>query len=199
MSFKTPYPDVILNAFKSVQAWKSLSLVLMGMLLFAVFALGWMASHQSVILIPQGLSNAKKPITLSLGEPFSPDYLTSVAKGDLFSLLNWTPDNIDEQYGQFIVRLEPSLVDGQRQSLLNEAKQHREEGLTQSFFITRTFVKGPSVVAHGILVRSAGGREVFRGPAIYQLDYTNSGNGLLLVAGVSQPNANAAPAPASKN
>lgn len=189
MNFKSSYPDVILNAFKSVQAWKSLSLVLMGILIFETVALGWMSSQRTVILIPQSLSNAKAPVTLSLGEPFSPDYLTGVAKGDLYALLNWTPDSIDQQYGLFVARLAPALLDSQREVLLNEAKQHREEGLTQSFYVTRSFVKGASVALHGILVRSAGGREVFRGPAAYELTYLNAGNGLLLVAGVAQPQA----------
>ena len=187
MNLKTPYPDVILNAFKSVQAWKSLSLVLMGILIFETVALGWMSGQRTVILIPQGLSNAKAPVKLSLGEPFTPDYLTSVARGDLYMLLNWTPDNIEQQYGLFLSRLEPALVDAQRESLLMESKQHREEGLTQSFYNTRSQVKGTAVTMYGILVRSAGGREVYRGPAIYQLDYVNSGNGLLQISGVAQP------------
>lgn len=199
MNFKTPYPDVILNAFKSVQAWKSLSLVLMGILIFETVALGWMAGQRTVILIPQGLSNAKQPVELSLGAPFTPDYLTSVAKGDLYALLNWTPENIDQQYGLFLTRLESSLLDAQREVLINESSQHREEGLTQSFFNTRSFVKGSSVTLSGILVRSAGGREVYRGPAVYQLDYVNSGNGLLLISGVAQPTGSESRARNAKN
>lgn len=186
-SIKTPYPDIILNAFKSVQAWKSLSMVLIGVLLFETIALAWMASSRTVLLIPQGLSNAKAPVELSLGEPFSPDYLTQVAKGDLFALLNWTPENIDSQYGLFVSRLSPAMHNAQREILLGEAKQHKEEGLTQSFHVTRNFVKGASVTLHGVLVRHVGGKEIFRGPAVYQVTYANAGNGLLLVAGVAQP------------
>lgn len=196
MKFKNSYPDVFINAFKSVQAWKSLSLVLMGLLIFAVCALIWMAGQRTVILIPQSLPNAKGPVSLSLGEPFSPDYLTGVAKGDLYALLNWTPDNIDVQYGQFLARLTPALHTVQREGLLNEVKQHHDEGLTQSFYHTRSFVKGASVTLYGVLVRSAGGREVFRGPAAYELTYVNAGNSMLLVAGVTQPTEKA---PASAN
>lgn len=194
---KTSYPDIILNAFKSVQAWKSLALVMAGMLIFETFALGWMASNRTVILIPQQLPNAKGPITLSLGEPFSPDYLSAVAKGDAYALLNWTPESIDQQYGQFLTRLTPALHAAQREVLLTEVKLHRDEGVSQSFYITRSFVKGATVELHGILVRSSGGREVFRGPATYVFNYTNAGNGLLLVTGVSQPAQN--PATVSQN
>lgn len=185
--FKTSYPDVILNAFKSVQAWKSLSLVLAGILIFETIALGWMASHRTVILVPQHLPNNKGPIALNLGEPFTPAYLTEVAKGDAYALLSWTPESIDQQYGLFLTRLAPALHDAQREVLLNEARQHREEGLTQSFYVTRSFVKGSSVELYGVLVRAAGGREVFRGPAAYAFNYADVGEGLLQIAGVSQP------------
>lgn len=189
---KSSYPDVIINAFKSVQAWKSLSLVLMGALLFETAAIGWLASQRTVVLIPQNLPGGKAGVTLNLGEPFSPDYLTAVAKGDVFSLLNWTPESIEQQYGLFISRLTTSLHDAQREVLLAESKLHRDEGLTQSFYVTRTFVKGAEVTLYGTLVRATGGREIFRGPAGYTLNYTNVGNGLLQVAGVTQASENEA-------
>lgn len=188
MSMKSAaYPDMIVNAFKSVQAWRSLALVLLGVFLFETCALIWIASQRTVLLIPQGLANSKSQIELNLGEPYSPDYLTSVAKGDAYSLLNWTPDSIDSQYGAFIARLTPELQTAQRTSLLADVKRHREDELTQSFYVTRSFVKGSEVTLHGVLVRSAAGREVYRGNAVYAFDYVNAGNGLLQVKAVSQP------------
>lgn len=184
---KLSYPDAIANAFKSVQAWKSLSMVLLGVMIFETISLMWLAGQRTVILVPQHLSNAKAPVTLSLGEPFSPDYLTAVAKGDLYPLLNWTPENIDAQYGLFLGRLTPQLHDVQRESMLLEAKTHREEALTQSFYVTRTFVKGATVSVYGVLVRATGGREIYRGQAVYELTYTNAGNAMLLLASVTQP------------
>ncbi|MDN8079083.1 TraE/TraK family type IV conjugative transfer system protein [Burkholderia multivorans] len=187
MKLKSSYPDVIVNAFKSVQAWKSLSMVLIGVFIFETIALVWLASHQTALLIPQHLPSDKGPIKVDLGSPFSPDYLTAVAKGDAYSLLNWTPDSIDAQYGLFMSRLTPALYDAQKEVLLAESKQHSEEGLTQSFYVTRSFVKGNEVTLRGILVRSSGGREIYRGPAAYALTYVDAGGGVLLVSGVRQP------------
>jgi hypothetical protein len=187
MKMKSSYPDVIVNAFKSVQAWKYLSMVLIGILIFETLTLCWVASHQTALLIPQQLPRDKGAIKVDLGSPFSPDYLTAVAKGDAYSLLNWTPDSIDAQYGLFISRLTPALYDTQREQLLAEAKAHNEEGLTQSFYVTRSFVKENEVTLRGILVRSTGGREVYRGPAAYALSYADGGGGVLLVSGVRQP------------
>lgn len=187
MKMKSSYPDVIVNAFKSVQAWKSLSMVLIGILIFETIALLWLASHQTALLIPQHLPHDKGSIKVDLGSPFSPDYLTAVAKGDAYSLLNWTPDSIDQQYGMFMSRLTPSLYDAQREVLLGESKTHREEGLTQSFYVTRSFVADNEVTLHGILVRATGGREIFRGPAAYTLTYSHAGGGVLNVSGVRQP------------
>jgi hypothetical protein len=184
---KSSYPDVIVNAFKSVQAWKSLSMVLIGILIFETITLLWLASHQTALLIPQHLPRDKGAIQVDLGSPFSPDYLTSVAKGDAYPLLNWTPDSIDGQYGLFMARLSPALYDAQREVLLAEMKEHKDEGLTQSFYVTRSYVSGNEVTLRGILVRSAGGREIFRGPAAYTLTYSDSGGGVLVVSGVRQP------------
>ncbi|WP_087864506.1 TraE/TraK family type IV conjugative transfer system protein [Comamonas thiooxydans] len=184
---QSAYSDVVVNAFKSVKAWRSVALVLLGIFIMESFALMWLAGQRTVLLIPQNLASSKSSITLNLGEPFSPDYLTSVAKGDAYPLLNWTPDNIDQQYGAFMARLTPALYDAQRETLLSEVKSHLAEGLTQSFYTTRSLVHGSEVTLSGILVRSMGGREVFRGPVTYIFKYTNAGNGMLQVAGVTQP------------
>lgn len=187
MKLKSSYSDVVLNSFNTVQAWKSMSLVLIGVLIFETVALGWLAGQRSVILMPMSLPAAKAPIELNLGEPFSPDYLTAVAKGDAYALLNWTPDSIETQYATFLARLTPGLSALQKTSLIEESKNHKEEGLTQSFYVTKSSVKGPKVYLEGILVRSAGGREVYRNPVAYEFSYTNAGNGMLLVSGVGQP------------
>lgn len=185
---KQSYPDLVINAFQSVQAWKALAVLMMGALACETIGLIWLANNRTVILMPQHLSaTAKGPVTLNLGAPFSPDYLTDVAKGDIFALLNWTPENIDTQYGAFIGRLTPAVHDAQREVLLAESKAHLADGLSQSFYVTRTFVKGSEVTLHGILVRSSGGKEIYRGNAVFTLDYVNVGSGLLQVNGVSQP------------
>lgn len=189
MKMKTSYPDFFFNAFKSVQAWKTLSLVLVGILVFETMALLHLANQRNVLLIPQHLPHNSEPVQLNLGAPFSPDYLTSVAKGDAYALLNWTPDNIEQQYGLFLGRLTPALHDVQREVLLDEAGVHKGDGLTQSFYVTRTFVSGTEVILYGVLVRAMGGREVYRGNAAYAFDYENAGNGLLLVSNVRQPDA----------
>lgn len=184
---KQSYPDLVINAFQSVQAWKSLALLLMGMLICAVSLILYMANNQKVLLIPQNLgATAKAPFTLNLGDPFSPDYLTSIAKGDIYPLLNWTGDNIDTQYGAFLKRLSPAVHSAQKEQLINEMNKHLEDGVSQSFYITRSYVKGSEVTFHGIMVRMVAGKEVFRGPAVYALDYIDA-SGQLMVNGVRQP------------
>lgn len=187
MTIKAPYTDVILNAFKSVKAWKSLSLILIGVLIFETIMLVYLANQRNVLLIPQHLANQKEIIPLNLGQPFAPAYLTEVAKGDAYSLLNWTPGSIETQYGHFLGRLTPALHDAQHEALIAESLRHQEDGLTQSFYVTRSYVKGTEVSLYGILVRSVGGREVYRGEAGYLFQYTNAGNGMLLIANVTQP------------
>lgn len=187
MKIKHQYPDLLANLFNSAKAWRTVALLMIGIVVAQAVMLMWMAGQRTVLLVPQNLPNNKGAITLNLGEPFSPDYLTAIAKGDAYSLLSWTPDTIEAQYGLFLSRLSPASYDVRREALLAEAKSHKEEGLTQSFYVARTFVNGSSVTLHGVLVRAMGGKEVFRGPAAYTLGYANVGNGVVLVSGVHQP------------
>lgn len=184
---KTPYTDLLANAFNSVQAWRTTCFVLLGVLLFGSVEFVRLASQQTVILVPQGLAQVKNPITLNLGEPFSPDYITRVAEGDAHFLLDWTPDNVEQQYELFAGRLVPAQFAAKHPELIGEANRHREEGESQSFYVIRRSVQGGKVTLSGTLVRSQGGREIFRGPATYIFDYVNAGNSLLQVASVSQP------------
>jgi len=87
----------------------------------------------------------------------------------------------------FASRLTPDMYGKKAPALLDEAKQNKADGISQSFYRTRESISGHTVTLYGVLVRSAGGKEVFRGPATYLFAYSNAGNGLLNVAGVSQP------------
>ncbi len=189
MSFRLSrvYPDLVVNAFKSVQAWKTVSLVLAACLAIQTYTVVYLAGHQKVLLMPQNLASLSAPVPLNLGLPYAPDYLTQVAKGDISALLNWTPDNVDTQYGLFLSRMTPELSAAQREKLLAEQLRFQQDGITQSFYVTRSYVSGREVYLYGVLVRSVSGKEVFRGPAAYAVSYTDQGNGMLLVDGVRQP------------
>lgn len=191
MKPKTSYPDLLANLFQSARAWRTTTLVLSAVLLVMGMQMLWLANNRSVILMPQNLANATAPITLNLGEPFTPDYITAVAKGDAYSLLSWTPHNIEAQYNLFLGRLTPATFEAKREALLMELKSHKEEGVTQSFYISRTFVEPTNasvdVTLHGFLVRSMGGKEIFRGPAAYRLSYVNAGGGMVRISEVRQP------------
>lgn len=187
MKTTSTYPDMLANLFQSVKAWRTVALALIVVLLMQGVMMINLANQRSVILVPQGLPGGKEGVTLQLSDPFTPEYLTALAKGDAYSLLSWTPENIEDQYGIFLGRLSPALYTERQQGLLTESKAHKDERLTQSFYTSRTFVSGQSVTLHGILVRSMGGKEVFRGQAAYTFSYVKGGNGALVLAGVHQP------------
>jgi hypothetical protein len=170
-----------------VQAWRTTTFVLCGVLMFGAVQFVRLANSQNVLLVPQGLALGSKAVMVNLGEPFSPDYVAKVAEMDAHFLLDWSPENVEEQYGVFASRLSPDAYAKKAPALLDEAKQNKADGISQSFYRTRESISGATVTLYGVLVRNAGGKEVFRGPATYLFDYTNAGNGLLNVAGVSQP------------
>lgn len=181
------YPDILANLFSSVKAWRFVALLLAFLLLAQGFMMIKIASDRTVILVPQGLQAGKNGVPMNLGDPYTPEYLTALAKGDAYSLLSWTPQTIEDQYSIFLGRLTPTLSSERKQALLTESKAHKDEGLTQSFHTSRSFVAGQAVTLHGILVRSMGGKEVFRGPAAYTFSYVKGSTGALDLAGVSQP------------
>ena len=187
MKIQSTYPDILANLFQSVKAWRTVALVITAAFIAQGIMMIVLANQRTVILVPQGLPGGKEGVTLNLGEPFTPEYLTALAKGDAYSLLSWTPETIEDQYGIFLTRLAPSLFTERQQGLLTESKAHKDERLTQSFYTSRTFVSGSAVTLHGILVRGMGGKEVFRGPAAYTFSYVKGGNGALVLSGVHQP------------
>jgi hypothetical protein len=194
LPFHLSYPDLVVNAFRSVQAWKTVSLVLVLCLVFQTYMVVYLAGHQKVLLVPQNLASLTKSVQVNLGLPYAADYLTQVAKGDASALLNWTPANLDTQYGLFIARLTPALATAQKEKLLAEQLRYQQDGVTQSFYVTQSYVKGSEVSLYGVLVRAQAGREVFRGKAAYAFTYVDAGNGMLLVDGVRQPDVNSRPA-----
>jgi hypothetical protein len=187
MKLKTPFTNVFSNAFASVQAWRTTTFVLSGLLAFGSVQFVRLANEQNVLLVPQGLALGSKAVMVNLGEPFSPDYVAKVAEMDAHFLLDWSPENVEQQYGVFASRLTPDMYAKKAPALLDEAKQNRADGVSQSFYRSRESISGHTVTLYGVLVRNQGGKEVFRGPATYLFDYSNAGNGLLNVAGVSQP------------
>jgi hypothetical protein len=191
MKVRTPFTNAFANAFSSVQAWRTTSFVFAALFAFVTIQLVRLADHQNALLIPQGLALSQKPVMVNLGEPYSPDYISKVAEGDAHFLLDWTPDNVEEQYGVFASRLTPELYSKKSPALRAEAAQDKTEGLSQSFYRTRSQVKDNEVTLNGILVRNLAGKEIFRGPATYIFDYDSADNGLLQVSGVSQPDAHA--------
>lgn len=194
---KTPFTDVFVNAFSSIKAWRTATFVLSAVLAYGTFQYTYLATHQSIVLVPQGLALNKTKVKVDLGEPYSPDYISRVAEQDAHFLLDWTPENVEQQYGLFVGRLTPSIHDQQNESLMAEAAQHKQEGMTQSFYRSRTGVKGSTVTLSGTLVRAIGGREVFRGAATYMFDYSSDGTNGVQVSGVTQPKDRSTDAPAA--
>ena len=187
MKLKTPFTNVFANAFSSVQAWRTTTFVLAGVLMFGSVQFVHLANQQNVLLVPQGLALGNKAVMVNLGEPFSPDYVGKVAEADAHYLLDWIPENVEQQYAVFASRLTPDAYKTKQPALMAEARDNKTNGYSQSFYRTRTAVKGGDVTLSGVLVRNVAGKEVFRGPATYIFHYAGAGNGLLQVDGVSQP------------
>ena len=165
---KSPrYTDILANAFAEVRAWKLTTLVLGALCTILTIALSYQASTTPVVLVPYGAATEHERLKVAPGGEFadtSPDYLAQVALGDLALILNWQPDNIEVQYQRFLNRSTSELYARENVRLIDEAKQHRAAGDSQSFYpeTTQVDLKGGRVLVDGYLVRWTGDKEALR-------------------------------------
>jgi TraE protein len=182
------YTDILANAFSEIRAWKLTTLTLAGLCAVLVIALIAQARTTPVVLVPYGFETSQGPLKVAPGGDFagsSPEYLSQVALGDLGLILNWQPDDVGVQYQRFLNRATSELYARENVRLLAEAKDHKAQGESQSFYpeTVQVDVKAAKVVVDGYLVRWTGDKEVVRAKQRFNVTYRIQ-KGLLYVANV---------------
>jgi len=164
---QSKYTDILANAFSEVRAWKLTTLTLGSVCVVLVIALIVAAQSAPVVLVPYGVAAEQSRLKVAPGGDFagtSPDYLAQVALGDLALILNWQPDNVELQFQRFLNRATSELYARENVRLIDEAKQHRAQGDSQSFYpeTTQVDLKQGRVLVDGFLVRWTGDKEALR-------------------------------------
>lgn len=184
------YLDVIANAFKTTQAWRSAAFVLGAIAVALAFALISATRNTPVVLVPYSLASntGKMTVTTSGGlRGTSVDYVANVALGDLSLILDFTPDNVQEQYERFLNRVTESLYGSQKDALMAQATDNKGKGITQAFYPSsvRVTPDGTKAYVAGVQIRWVAGREIQRVKLTYVITY-QSYKGYLHVADLRQ-------------
>lgn len=181
------YPDMLANAFSSVKAWRTATFLLGGICAFLAASLAYTSLQAPAYLVPYEFATTTGKVKVAPGAAnVNPDYLASIALGDLALITTFHPENVRVQFQRFLNRTTPALFAEQEMRLTAEAKEYADQKVSQTFYSNTTQVsrKGDRVEISGWLVRSAGNKEVLRSQVTYQLTYKES-RGMLYVDGVS--------------
>ncbi|KWU17815.1 TraE/TraK family type IV conjugative transfer system protein [Burkholderia cenocepacia] len=173
---QTSYLDAVANAFKAVQAWKTATLFLGGVVLVLVFALIYQARNTPVVLVPFDLASSGKSMTVTTNGEIrgtSFEYMANTAMSDASLILNFIPDDVVTQTTRFLNRLTEDLYGQQRETLLAQAEDFKKRGVTQSFYPSEVRVSsdGTRVEIDGTQIRWVGGKETLRTHVTYVITY----------------------------
>lgn len=171
-----PYLDVVANAFKTAQAWRTATLVVSAVAVMLAFALVTSARNTPVVLVPEALATSGERMTVTTNGEIrgtSSEYVANVAQGDLSLILNFTPENVITQHKRFLNRLTDDLYNKQKVDLLVQAERLKKDGITQSFFPSEVRVtpEGNRAVIKGTQIRYVAGKELQRDSITYVISY----------------------------
>jgi type IV conjugative transfer system protein TraE len=171
-----PYLDVVANAFKTAQAWRTATLVVSAVAVMLAFALVSSARNTPVVLVPEALATSGERMTVTTNGEIrgtSNEYVANVAMGDLSLILNFTPENVVTQHKRFLNRVTDDLYVQQKEALLAQANQLKKDNLTQSFFPSEVRVapEGNRAVIQGTQIRYVAGKEMQRVSLTYVISY----------------------------
>jgi len=174
---KNNYLDSVANAHDEVKAWKLASCALGVVAIALTIGIVIQARNAPVILVPAAFAQMDGLQTVKPNGNFAkenPDFLVTTALGDLATVLNWTPEDVEIQTKRFLNRMTADLYAEQNSKLLGAAADYKSASYTQSFYPSESKVSSDgSVAISGTLVRWTGEKEIFRTPVKYVISYAS--------------------------
>lgn len=171
------YPDLLVNAFASIRAWRFATLALAVVASILAVALVYNTLRTPAYLIPYEFASMQGPVKVAPGSKgVHPDYLATVALADLSLITTFHPENISTQYARFLNRTTPELYAAQSVRLTAESQEFAAEKVSQAFHPGKTRVSSEGLVVDvsGWLIRWSGEKEVLRTEVSYRLTYRES-------------------------
>lgn len=170
------YLEVVANAFKTAQAWRSASFLLAALVVVLLYANVSQSRSTSTVLVPYEVALAGQPMKVNTSGEIrgtNHEYIANVAMADLGLILNFTPDNVITQHQRFLNRLTEHLHGEQRENLLAQAEDYKRRSVTQAFFPLEVRVMGDGSRAEvtGTQIRYLGGKETLRNRVTYVISY----------------------------
>jgi hypothetical protein len=180
------YPEAIVKAFREGRAWKFSTMGFAGLSTILVLSLAYLAAHETVVLVPYAVATAKGHVKVSPASNGAVNgaYLSYVAEADIGLILNWTPQDIKEQYQRFLNRLTPELFTQEQSRLLAAANLNKKRDMSEAFYVQQISYVGDTVHLSGVLDQWQGNTLLSANAVTYDLTYHIS-EGMPYVANIS--------------
>ncbi|WP_018234310.1 TraE/TraK family type IV conjugative transfer system protein [Thioalkalivibrio thiocyanodenitrificans] len=169
---KKRFIDSLVNTSREKNAWVFAAVVLGAVLVVQSFFLMWSSFNTTTTLVPYDFAVSQGPVEISRASTPDESYLTYIALADVGLLLNYSPENVEQQYGRFLNRASPDLYAARNVELLRESRELRRNDVSQSFRPTRTSVINKNVVrVVGTLMRWEAEKLIFSERVSYRIEY----------------------------
>jgi len=161
-----------INVTRERNIWRGAAGLFAAVTLGMAWALMWQATHIPSYLVPHEWAASRGPVLVAPHKAEDAYYLTYIAAADIKLLLDWTPDNIGQQYTRFLNRATPELYAAEQVPLTTEARDFSSAATTSTFHLLKASYIGDGLVElDGTQVRWEGGTEIFRKRLTYQIHY----------------------------
>lgn len=163
------YMDTVYTLARAARAWRFVSFVMLGLVIFMGFQSYKVTQSMPVRLIPYGFATQSTPATIKNKKVHNAEYLSLIAASDMGLYMTWTPDTVEPQYRRFLTRLAPALYSQKQIELINKAKSNSIGFSSQAFFVRDSEVIGKNKVVLQGVFRQWEGRELI---AERNMEYT---------------------------
>lgn len=170
---KPKYVHTAANLHETGQGWRAATYVVTVVALGLLFLVAKLEGAETVVLVPAGFSShamGRVAVQRRTGT-----YLGLLARSDVASLLDWTPQTVGSQFSAFLGRCTPALYARLNPQMLADAKSYQSYNLSEVFYIRKVAFSAPSTInITGWLDRYSGSRLVMHALLTYRLAYNSA-------------------------
>lgn len=169
---KPKYMHTAANLHATGQGWRAATYVVAAVACGLLFMVARLDGAERIVLVP---SHFSKRATGSVVVERNGEYASLLARADVSSLLDWTPQTVGSQFTAFLNRCAPALFSRLHTQMLTDARSYRAYDLSEVFYIRKVvFIKPATIQLTGWLDRYSGTKQVMHAVLTYSLSYNSS-------------------------
>lgn len=129
------YMSLTANLIRNRDSWKWAAFIMLTVWILTLTTLMVSKSNAPSYLIPYSFAESNGRYEVKPRGGTEEEYLSLIASSDLYSIMNWTPRTIHDQYSRFLNRASPELYAEKNAEMIEEADNYSAQGYTQAFYV----------------------------------------------------------------